>query len=128
METKGNEKENKTNHSLMRKTKVQLIDIIFRKDSVEQELRTKIKELEKENKSLDDNYTILNSNHQALIKDYETLIAKRKEYKKLLEEANILADTSQETLELAMKSLKLRKLTIISLALVIIILLAYIWV
>ena len=35
--------ENKQNNSLMRKTKAQLVELIFRKDSIERNLRADIK-------------------------------------------------------------------------------------
>lgn len=41
--TKQNNEENKINNSLMRKTKVQLVDIILRKDAVEREVRHELK-------------------------------------------------------------------------------------
>lgn len=62
--------EDKQNNSLMRKTKVQLIEIILRKDSIEKKLRTDIKGIEdilhKYEAKIDtmkDDYSILNKDY-----------------------------------------------------------------
>lgn len=41
---KNKQIENKENNSLMRKTKSELVNIIFRKDSIEKSLRTELKD------------------------------------------------------------------------------------
>ena len=69
--------ENKQNNSLMRKTKVQLVEIILRKDSIEKNLRddianTKV-ELNKVKTKIDTmqyNYSELESNYFKLKSDY----------------------------------------------------------
>lgn len=78
-------KDNKTNtsntsNSLMRKTKSQLLDIIFRKDDIEKELRNKNNILEAKLKVLNSNlynyardYNILKENNEILRLDYQTI-------------------------------------------------------
>ena len=69
--------ENKQNNSLMRKTKVQLVEIILRKDSIEKNLRddianTKV-ELNKVKTKIDTmqhNYSELENNYFKLKSDY----------------------------------------------------------
>ena len=69
--------ENKQNNSLMRKTRVQLVEIILRKDSIEKDLRddianTKV-ELNKVKTKIDTmqyNYSELESNYFKLKSDY----------------------------------------------------------
>ena len=69
--------ENKQNNSLMRKTKVQLVEIILRKDSIEKNLRddianTKV-ELNRVKTKIDTmqyNYSELESNYFKLKSDY----------------------------------------------------------
>lgn len=72
--------ENKQNNSLMRKTKVQLVEIILRKDSIEKNLRddianTKV-ELNKVKTKIDTmqcNYSKLKSDYSELMSDYSKL-------------------------------------------------------
>ena len=69
--------ENKKSNSLMRKTKVQLIDIILRKDDVEKNLREDIKGTETE---LDMTRTMLdsrNNDYFTLKNDYHTICDER---------------------------------------------------
>ena len=67
--------ENKQNNSLMRKTKVQLVEIILRKDSIEKNLRDDIANTKAElNKAKTEinkyNYSELESNYFKLKSDY----------------------------------------------------------
>lgn len=67
------------NNSLMKKTKAQLIEIIFRKDSVEQECRTEISNLNKRIKAYD--------------ADIEGMIEQSKEDKAIInKQADLLID------------------------------------
>lgn len=76
--------DEKTKKSLERKTKKELIEIIFRKDSVERELRELNKDLSEINNNLSEDkkkceadienkenaFLTLSSNHDTLINDY----------------------------------------------------------
>lgn len=67
------------NNSLMKKTKAQLIEIIFRKDSVEQECRTTISNL---------NYTIKNYED-----DIKGILKQLEEHKEIIKkQADLLVD------------------------------------
>ena len=67
------------NNSLMKKTKAQLVEIIFRKDSVEQECRTEISNLNKRIKAYD--------------ADIEGMIEQSKEDKAIInKQADLLID------------------------------------
>ena len=67
------------NNSLMKKTKAQLVEIIFRKDSVEQECRTEISNLNKRIKAYD--------------ADIEGMIKQSKEDKAIInKQADLLID------------------------------------
>lgn len=62
--------ENKQNNSLMRKTKAQLVELIFRKDSVERNLREDIKCKEKELQNKIRNLKWINDKYEDLQEDY----------------------------------------------------------
>ena len=69
--------ENKQNNSLMRKTKVQLVEIILRKDSIEKNLRDEIantkvelNKVEIEINTMQCDYSKLESNYFKLKSDY----------------------------------------------------------
>lgn len=65
--------ENKQNGSLMRKTKAQLVEIILRKDSIENNLRTNIKGKEKELENKRRDLNIINNNYVSLQNEYHSV-------------------------------------------------------
>ena len=72
--------ENKQNNSLMRKTKVQLVEIILRKDSIEKNLRddianTKVElnEAKTEINNMQYDYSELKNDYSELMSDYAKL-------------------------------------------------------
>lgn len=74
MNTKETKKQNiNTNKSLLRKTKVQLVDIILRKDDIEKDIRIKIKEIQKEYNELYIDYKSLYNKYDELNTDYKLL-------------------------------------------------------
>lgn len=54
----------KTNSSLMKKTKQQLVDIIFRKDSIEKDLNNKVNNLQKELDNKCREFNIINEDYK----------------------------------------------------------------
>lgn len=72
------EKENvaineNSNKSLMRKTKAELVDIIFRKDAVEKDLRGTAKNLVDKLVAAEEQCTAVKACHELLLKDYNAL-------------------------------------------------------
>lgn len=65
--------ENKQNGSLMRKTKAQLVEIILRKDSIENNLRADIKGKEKELENTIRNLKVINHNYVSLQNEYHSV-------------------------------------------------------
>lgn len=61
------------NNSLMRKTKTQLVELIFRKDSVERNLRADIKSKEKELENTIRNLKVTNHNYVSLQNEYHSV-------------------------------------------------------
>ena len=61
------------NNSLMRKTKTQLVELIFRKDSVERNLREDIKCKEKEFDSIRHNLKVISHNYVSLQNEYHSV-------------------------------------------------------
>lgn len=59
--------------SLMRKTKVELIDIILRKDNIEKTLRNNIKRLESQIEDYKNEYIALKQDYITLNNDYEDI-------------------------------------------------------
>ena len=59
--------ENKQNNSLMRKTKVQLVEIILRKDSIEKNLRADINETNSTLNEIRNKYNALEENYDNLL-------------------------------------------------------------
>lgn len=94
MITPENYKETTPDKSLLRKTKAQLIEIIFRKDALERELRKKLKDyktiIESQNEELDK----IDKDMQSLRLDYEdicdTYMSKEALYKKHITIKNII--------------------------------------
>ena len=65
--------ENKQNNSLMRKTKVQLVEIILRKDSIEKNLRDDIANTKVELNKAKTEINNMQYNHSELMSDYAKL-------------------------------------------------------
>lgn len=65
--------ENKQNNSLMRKTKVQLVEIILRKDSIEKNLRDDIANTKVELNKVKTEINIAQCNYSELKSDYSKL-------------------------------------------------------
>lgn len=65
--------ENKQNNSLMRKTKVQLVEIIFRKDSIEKNLRDDIANTKVELNKIKTKIDTMQCNYSELMSDYSKL-------------------------------------------------------
>lgn len=61
------------NKSLMRKTKAQLIEIIFRKDNIEKALRTDIKQKENELVTIKNRHNSLKSCYLNIKRDYQDI-------------------------------------------------------
>ena len=61
------------NNSLMRKTKTQLVELIFRKDSVERNLREDIKRKEKEFDSITHDLKVIRHNYVSLQNEYHSV-------------------------------------------------------
>lgn len=86
MITPENYKETTPDKSLLRKTKAQLIEIIFRKDALERELRKKLKDYKTIIESQHEELDKVNEDMQSLRLDYEnicdTCMSKEVLYKK----------------------------------------------
>lgn len=86
MITPENYKETTPDKSLLRKTKAQLIEIIFRKDALERELRKKLKDYNSIIISQHEELDKVNEDMQSLRLDYEnicdTCMSKEVLYKK----------------------------------------------
>lgn len=65
--------ENKQNNSLMRKTKVQLVEIILRKDSIEKNLRDDITSTKVELNKIKTKIDTMQCNYSKLMSDYSKL-------------------------------------------------------
>lgn len=65
--------ENKQNNSLMRKTKVQLVEIILRKDSIEMNLRDDIANTKVELNKVKTKINTMQCNYSELMSDYAKL-------------------------------------------------------
>lgn len=65
--------ENKQNNSLMRKTKVQLVEIILRKDSIEKNLRDDIANTKVELNKIKTKIDTMQCNYSKLMSDYSKL-------------------------------------------------------
>lgn len=65
--------ENKQNNSLMRKTKVQLVEIILRKDSIEKNLRDDIANTKVELNKVKTKIDTMQCNYSELMSDYAKL-------------------------------------------------------
>ena len=65
--------ENKQNNSLMRKTKVQLVEIILRKDSIEKNLRDDIANTKVELNKVKTKIDTMQYNYSELMSDYAKL-------------------------------------------------------
>lgn len=65
--------ENKQNNSLMRKTKVQLVEIILRKDSIEKNLRDDIANTKVELNKVKTKIDTMQCNYSKLMSDYAKL-------------------------------------------------------
>lgn len=65
--------ENKQNNSLMRKTKVQLVEIILRKDSIEKNLRDDIANTKVELNKVKTKIDTIQCNYSELMSDYAKL-------------------------------------------------------
>lgn len=65
--------ENKQNNSLMRKTKVQLVEIILRKDSIEKNLRDDIANTKVELNKIKTKIDTMQCNYSELMSDYSKL-------------------------------------------------------
>ena len=65
--------ENKQNNSLMRKTKVQLVEIILRKDSIEKNLRDDIANTKVELNKIKTEINNMQYNYSELMSDYAKL-------------------------------------------------------
>lgn len=65
--------ENKQNNSLMRKTKVQLVEIILRKDSIEKNLRDDITSTKVELNKIKTKIDTMQCNYSELMNDYSKL-------------------------------------------------------
>ena len=65
--------ENKQNNSLMRKTKVQLVEIILRKDSIEKNLRDDIANTKVELNKAKTKISTMQYDHSELMSDYAKL-------------------------------------------------------
>lgn len=65
--------ENKQNNSLMRKTKVQLVEIILRKDSIEKNLRDDIANTKVELNKIKTKIDTIQCNYSELMSDYAKL-------------------------------------------------------
>lgn len=65
--------ENKQNNSLMRKTKVQLVEIILRKDSIEKNLRDDIANTKVELNKVKTKIDTMQCNYSKLMSDYSKL-------------------------------------------------------
>lgn len=65
--------ENKQNNSLMRKTKVQLVEIILRKDSIEKNLRDDIANTKVELNKAKTEIDTMQCNYSKLMSDYSKL-------------------------------------------------------
>lgn len=65
--------ENKQNNSLMRKTKVQLVEIILRKDSIEKNLRDDITSTKVELNKIKTKIDTIQCNYSKLMSDYSKL-------------------------------------------------------
>lgn len=65
--------ENKQNNSLMRKTKVQLVEIILRKDSIEKNLRDDITSTKVELNKIKTKIDTMQCNYSELMSDYAKL-------------------------------------------------------
>lgn len=65
--------ENKQNNSLMRKTKVQLVEIILRKDSIEKNLRDDIANTKVELNKIKTKIDTMQCNYSELMSDYAKL-------------------------------------------------------
>ena len=65
--------ENKQNNSLMRKTKVQLVEIILRKDSIEKSLRDDIANTKVELNKIKTKIDTMQCNYSKLMSDYSKL-------------------------------------------------------
>ena len=65
--------ENKQNNSLMRKTKVQLVEIILRKDSIEKNLRDDITNTKVELNKIKTKIDTMQCNYSKLMSDYSKL-------------------------------------------------------
>lgn len=65
--------ENKQNNSLMRKTKVQLVEIILRKDSIEKSLRDDIANTKVELNKIKTKIDTMQCNYSELMSDYAKL-------------------------------------------------------
>ncbi len=61
------------NKSLMRKTKVQLVEIIFRKDDIEKYLRADIKQKENELITIKNRHNSLKSTYLNIKRDYQDI-------------------------------------------------------
>lgn len=94
MITPENYKETTPDKSLLRKTKAQLIEIIFRKDALERELRKKLKDYNSIITSQHEELDKVNEDIQSLRLDYEnicdTCMSKEVLYKKHITIKNII--------------------------------------
>lgn len=61
------------NNSLMRKTKAQLVEIILRKDSIENKLRADNKYMEKELENKRNDLELISNNYNSLKNDYHSV-------------------------------------------------------
>lgn len=102
--------EVKPNGGLMRKTKLQLVEIILRKDNLHKELNENIKTIEVENKALWEKFETLETKNSILISD-------RNHYKECF---NNVSNSLDAYVDLYNKSIKRNKrLNIINLILII---------
>ena len=87
--------ENKQNNSLMRKTKVQLVEIILRKDSIEKNLRDDIANTKVELNKAKTEINNMQYDHSELMSDYAKL---KNDYSDMCDEKTLVEHELKNTI------------------------------